>query len=128
MTVQQVLEQCDNLKPNSYDTAQKLRWLSECEGQLWDEIILTHEDKPEKEFAGITEATPADYELVAPDRYASLYYLYLHMKIDQANNDNNRYQNSAAAFSAQYTSFSAWYNRIHMPLQRDQYMRFMRRR
>ena len=183
VTIEQAITACDELKPNSYSTAQKKKWLNEIDGLVWDEIFTTHEDCPryynvilnpiiyrrilgyeqlpenpqdgdkavfnddfyiysatDSEWqkqgnAVIVDSGWTDYddndegdtELLVPTPYDSLYTYYLHMQIDKANNDQ-RYDNSAMSFSNAYNSFSAYYNRTHLPLQKHQYFNFLRRR
>ena len=39
MTINEAIEQLDKLKPNAYETAEKVRWLSELDGQITDELL-----------------------------------------------------------------------------------------
>lgn len=51
MKIADCLAQVDELKPNTYDDAMKLRWLSELDGRIFYELVVTHvRDKvlPEK--------------------------------------------------------------------------------
>ena len=43
MTIREALETVDQLKPNQYGSADKLRWLSELDGIVHREILMAHE-------------------------------------------------------------------------------------
>lgn len=93
-------------------------------GEEWEK-----QDEAEIKVTGFTdydENDNGDTELLVPTPYDSVYTYYLQMQIDRANNDP-RYDNSSANFSAAYGSFSNYYNRTHLPKQRHQYFKFLRR-
>ena len=129
ITIREAIERADELKPNTFDNAQKKHWLSEVEMLIKHEIYDTHRHTKNEfdEFEGFDENTGTDTELFAPVPYDSLYIYYLHMQIDRLNHDSNSYQTSASAFSAAYQSYAAWYNRTYAPLDRCQRFKFLRR-
>lgn len=129
ITIREAIERADELKPNTFDNAQKKRWLSEVEMLIKHEIYDTHrhEKTDFDKFEGFDENTGTDTALFVPVPYDSLYIYYLHMQIDRLNHDSNSYQTSASAFSAAYQSFAGYYNSINMPLQRNQRFKFLRR-
>ena len=125
MTAAKAIGLCDELKPNSYDTVQKMRWLSELEALITDEVYLTHECELPQTLQ--PESGNADSELSVKHPYDKIYPAYLRMEIDRANNDAARYANSATEFSAAYSDFLSWFNRTHMPVQKNQHFRLLRR-
>lgn len=146
MTIEQVLAQVDEIKPNTYDDNTKILWLSELDGRIWQEIIKTHEGAEEylkalnpSDYEEVTEETEEDTEpveeeqkepiefvgydtvdlgkvLLAPFPYDKLYREYIFAQIDYSNGETDRYINSATAFNAAYTDFAAFYNRTHLPI------------
>ena len=52
MTIREVLETVDRLKPNQYGSADKLRWLSELDGAVYREILTQHETRSEERRVG----------------------------------------------------------------------------
>jgi hypothetical protein len=197
MTAQEAIDKADRIRPNSYDIDIKLTWLNELDAQIYNDIVLTHEDADvrtppglltvheidadtkvitvkepltaaqaaalvgyhamirgltytitaaaagSEEEATITvseaiteeqERTPVtgdvisfsdewvvglETELIAQPPYDRLYVMYLFSQIDFHNAEIARYNNSLAMFGASYQDFSAWYNRTHMPLQKE---------
>lgn len=111
MNILEVIKQCDDLKPNQYAEADKVRWVKNIEKQIEIEIINTHEPienvHSEKELCD---------ELIVPIPYCDLYIKYLMAQIDFANGEMGRYNNSAIMFNIAYQGYADYYNRTHMPL------------
>ena len=110
MTINEAIEQLDRLKPNAYETAEKVRWLSELDGQITDEL-LTRIRGGAAPFEGYSESEDLDTELIAEDRYADLYIKYLCAQVDYHNGEWTRYNNSAALFTAAYEAYAAYLRR-----------------
>lgn len=126
MTVGEILARVDEIRPNAIDENIKVTWLSELEGRIFDEIVLTHEHELvddgegnmiEPTFAGYDE-TSENEEVIAPDIYADLYRNYIFTMIDYSNNESDRYTNSMLMFNNSYQQFADWYNRTHKPIQK----------
>ena len=66
-------------------------------------------------FSGYNESTPLDTQLIVPAPYDDMYIFYLESKIDYANNEITRYNNSNAMFTSAFSEFQRAYNRTHMP-------------
>ena len=118
MTIMEALEQTARLKPHQYDTDVLIRWLSELDEKIYEEIWKTHEGEL-PEFSGYGEETPGETALLVAGRYADMYIKYLESQIDYQNEEYDRYNNSAAAFNALYMEYWAWYTRTHMPKQEN---------
>ena len=114
MTINELMTLVDDLTPNQYGAAHKLRWLNEVEQTICREIVLTHEGDREEPFTPYETAD--DTALLAPAPYDRLYPLYLEAKIHYHNGETGRYNNAAAAFDAAWEDFRNWYNRTHAPV------------
>ena len=123
MTIAGLIDMVDNLKPNQIEHGIKEEWLKNIEGQLWDEIILTHEDVPETVF-DVKTATGGT-ELTAQPPYSDLYRFYLEAQIDLANGEMTRYNNSMMLFNGSWMAYRNYYNRRHMPITRVASLGFM---
>lgn len=115
MTITQAIAKIDELKPNTYSYAEKVRWLSLLDGMVDTEILATHEGGGTERFCGYGADTPQDTELLVPFPYDEVYIKWLEAQMDYAAAETNRYYNSRAAASAAYMDFAAYYNRTHMP-------------
>jgi hypothetical protein len=115
MTILDAISRIDRLKPNSYSTPDKVRWLSTLDGIVRTEIIDTHEGGEDVVFKGYTDDTPLTTELLIPAPYDEVYIHYLEMQIDYANGEHVKYNNSAIAYNSALSSFEKYYNRENMP-------------
>lgn len=110
MTIGEVLEFVDDIKPNAFTTGQKLQWLNEAEGMVQTEVLL-------RDISEITVYTEEDIEdtlLVRPP-HDKLYIAYLNAMIDFANGEYERYQNSMAMFNSHYNEFVRWFASVYRP-------------
>jgi hypothetical protein len=116
MTIKDVISMVDGLKANQITGAQKLRWLSECDSTIFNDIIAVHENDGSMPvvFKGYTDAD-VDTELLAKAPHDILYRHYLEMQIDLYNKELANYNNSNRLYNAALTAFSNWYTRNHMP-------------
>ena len=92
-----------------------MRWLSALDGSVKCEIIDTHEGGEDVIFSGYGEETPLTTELLIPAPYDEAYIHYLEMKIDYANGEYGKYNNSMSMFDADLSAFKKYYNREHLP-------------
>ena len=113
MTIAEAIASCDAQQPNAYSAAEKRCWLSELDGQLYDEVFLTHQDPPS--FTPYTADTPQTTQLLLPHPHDRLYPLYLTMQIDRCNGEIARYNNNAQLFNDAYLTFQAHWTRTHTP-------------
>lgn len=113
MTVTEVLQKVDELEPNQYDDRQKAHWLSLLDGQIFEEIIKTHEDPIRESFSGYTDFGE---EMLVPFPYGEeLYTWYLQAMIAAENAENDKYDQMMSMYNSVFTQFSNWYNRTHQP-------------
>lgn len=117
MTIAEAISRTDAAKPNRFSQRQKIEWLSYLEGQIYKEIILTHEGSEEIIYEPITSDTDTQRSLIAPHPYDEVYILYLQSKIDLGNQEIAKYQNSKAMFNNAYAILRDYWKRTHMPLQ-----------
>lgn len=118
MTIAEAIALVDKFKPNQYDTATKIAWLSLLDGHVQREIIMTHEhDTAAETFAGYTPTTDQTTALLVPYPYdQDLYNYYLQSMIDRENGEAAKYNQSAALYNASWTAYQSYYNRTVAPL------------
>lgn len=114
MTLQGAINTIDDLKPNTYTVADKVRWLSELDGKIKIEIIDTHEGGESITFEPYTEDN-LTVELLVPAPYDDIYIKYLESQIDYSNGEIGKYNNSTATFNAKMSDFERQYNRANAP-------------
>lgn len=116
MTVAEVLERIDRERPGESTEEEKLRWLSQVDGQWYREVTRTHEGAEDVSFAPYTAADKSAALLIAPP-YDEVYIHFLYMQIDQRLGEIDRYNNDAALYNQGMLEARQAYNREHMPLQ-----------
>lgn len=122
MTILEAISVVDRQKPNTYSQQDKVRWLGELDGIVKTEIIDTHEGGEDVVFAGYGDGVPLTTELLIPAPYDGVYIRYLEMKIDYANAEYGKYNNSAAEYNTAFSAFEKYYNREHMPKNRGRFI------
>ena len=115
MTIIEVINQIDALKPNNYSQEDKIKWLSTLDGIIKREIIDTHEGGEAVAFEGYNEETPLDTVLLVAAPYDDIYVKWLEVQIDYANKEYGKYANSMTMYNSAYATFYSWYNRNYMP-------------
>lgn len=118
MTIDQVIAQVDELKPNQVTRADKIKWLSRLDRRIFEQVISRHEKEegaPDA-FPGYGQDTPPDTELLAPPPYDEVYRFYLEMHIDLVNQELDKYNNSAALYASAWGQLARAWHREHRPL------------
>lgn len=115
MTIQEAIARVDAIKPNRYKLEQKIAWLGNLEGQIYNELVLTH-DNPDMlariEFSGNMDT---DQRLIAPRPYDEVYTLYLQSQIDLSNMEIAKYNSTKTLYNNAYQTLVDFWNRTHMP-------------
>ena len=92
MTVKEMIEYTDKLKPNSFDFEIKLSWINQVEGMLQSEILKMPLDK-------IKVLSNENDTLSIMHPYSQAYNFYIASMIDFFSGDFAKYENSSAAYN-----------------------------
>ncbi len=118
MTISEAITKVDTLKPNMYEEKDKIRWLSQLDARIYQEIILTHhynEGEEEVSFSGYTEETSGDTELLVGEPYDEMYIHWLEGKVDYNNMEYGGFNSANSMFESVFGAFRNAYNASHMP-------------
>lgn len=115
MTILEAVHKIDTVKPNSYTQPEKIKWLSTLDGIIKSEIIDTHEGGEDVVFEGYDDESDLDTVLLVPAPYDDVYVRWLEARIDYANCEYAKYNNSMIAYNDAYSLFANYYNRHNMP-------------
>ena len=111
MTVSQAIARVDEGKPNAFSNHTKTVWLNEIEGMVQTEIFLFNPvDVVQYDYT-----QDKDRELLVNPPHDKLYPAYLEARIDFANGEYSRYQNSMQLFNSFYGEFMRWYANVYRP-------------
>lgn len=105
MTISEVFADVDELKPNQYDDAIKIKWLNELEGRILRDVFQINEFKP------YNLSDDFDTELTVPEPYSNIYKLHIMLMIDYTNAEFTRYAQSLAMFNQAYQEYANYMNR-----------------
>lgn len=115
MTIIEAINAVDNRKPNLIEQKEKIKWLSKLDGIVKTEIIDTHEGGGEITFSGYDANTDINTELLICAPYDDVYTSWLESKIDYAQDEYVKYNNSSMLFNTRYAEYQSYYNRTHTP-------------
>ena len=115
MTILEAINRVDATKPNSYTQIEKVDWLSTLDGIIKSQIIDTHEGGENIVFESYDANTLLDTMLLVPAPYDDIYIRWLEARIDYANGEYSKYNNSLTAYNDAYDLYARHYNRKHMP-------------
>jgi len=129
MTAKEAIDTLAKIKPHSYDGSVLLKWISDLEKLIWNEVLRWHDESPNEpepyemvEGEGDEPDTVPDVTLLVPEPYSDIYVKYLSAMVEYHNDEIGRYNNCMILFNAALEAFASWYNRLHMPKQ-DYYIR-----
>lgn len=114
MTVREVISMVDDVKPNAFDTATKVKWLDGLEGTLASEVFLM---APAEAIQLRLDEGGLDRELLISPPYDDIYELWLEAQIDRANGEYSKYQNTMQFYNARRGDFISWFCQTWDPAQ-----------
>lgn len=117
MRINEAISELRSLKPNQYSDETLLRWLSDLDGQIYEEVLKNAEDAPFPPLLPYKIQEDMDKELLAPFPHEGLYISYLGMQVDFHNGEYTRYNNGMVMFNLAYQMFADAWTRNHMPKQ-----------
>ena len=111
MTIMEALSSADRLKPNQIDKTEKVKWLSELDGRIHNEIIDSY-GKGDR-FGGYADGVNLNTELIVREPYDSLYIYWLIWHVESALNEQGNANNTYIKFESTLNAFKKWYVRTH---------------
>lgn len=104
MTMNEVNEYVDRVKPNVYADKDKYRWMNTLDGIVAREVY-----QEDKEAYDISKG--GDIALLVPHPYDDIYALYVSAMIDFHNREYEEYNNTVLLFKERLEQYKAWYIR-----------------
>ena len=111
MKLKDVIRYVDDIKPNAFSDDTKTKWINEVEGMVQSEIFLF----APKTFFVYEYERDKDKQLLVHPPHDKLYESYLCAKIDYANGEYDKYQNTMTVFNAEYREFAQWFVTKYRP-------------
>lgn len=121
MTILQAITQTQAVKPHQYDEETVVRWLSDLDGKIYHEYVKGYEvpEGVEITHGPYDPEEDMDTVLLVPDPYSNIYVQYLCAQVDYYNGEMDRYNNGMVMYNIALSEFVDYYNRTHMPLQKN---------
>ena len=113
MTVNDAITYANAVKPNAFDKDTMTRWLNEVEGMVQTQVLLMSIDS----IITYDYERDADTVMLARPPHDKLYPAYLEARIDFANGEYERYQNSTQLFNSFFKEFMRWYATNYNPAE-----------
>ena len=124
MTIQEAITKVDRQRPNHVKDEDKIAWLSELDGMIHKEIIMSHDHTEDQEaYDGYDGNTDLNMSLLAPFPYDDIYIHWLISNIDMVNLEIDKYNNDRTLFNNAYDTLSDYWTRTHMPKQKTRELR-----
>ena len=111
MTLKQVMDYIDDIKPNAFSDATKTQWLSECEGYIQTEILLL----AGSETIVYDAEADRNTELLVRPPHDKVYGAYLGAMVDFANGEYQKYENAMQLYNAYLAEFARWFIARYRP-------------
>ena len=116
MNIGEAIRLADKLKLNQYPHTMKIKWLSNLDGQIFSEVIASHEDGAIERFEGYNDDTPQSTELLVGYPYdEDIYSFFLQAAIDRENGETGKYNQNITMYNNSFLAYQNWYNRTHLP-------------
>lgn len=108
-TMNTVIAQVDQVKPNAYSDEDKANWINTLEGMV--SLLVCKEENP------TVYAIPEDMdkELRIPAPFEDVYALYVEAMIDFSNREYNNYNNAMLMFNERFDEYKKYYIRTNLP-------------
>lgn len=120
MTIQDVITNVDNTKPNMFDEGIKLVWLNEVDNKVY-QIMKKRKGAEELIKPDINAECDYDMQLLLPDEFSCIYTYYLYAMIDFSNNETQRYNNSMIMYDNALDEFEKYWYREHPQISSGTY-------
>nr|DAW52984.1 MAG TPA: hypothetical protein [Caudoviricetes sp.] len=113
MTIQEAITYANAVKPNAFDNDTLTRWLNEVEGMVQTQVLLLRTEA----IITYTYEKDANTTMLVRPPHDKLYPAYLEARIDFANGEYERYQNTYQLFNSFFKEFARWYATNYNPAE-----------
>lgn len=122
ITIDEIIELVDTVKPNTRTDEEKIKWLNEIDSLIKRDIIDTHEDYENYPFEEYTPNTPLDTALLIPAELGrDIYRYYIEYQIDIINREYNKYNAAAALYQSALEELELYWHNHHVPLKSSKF-------
>lgn len=114
-TILEIIQRVDACKPNAFTQVQKAAWIAALDGRIAVDVFLM--DISETATLRYDRMDTLEIEPLVAFPHDDIYDLWLQAKIDFANGEYNKYQNTMALYNECYGNFVRWFSSVYEPAQ-----------
>ena len=113
MKITDAIARCDLIYPNSVDSSEKKRLLSQLDGRVKTDIFDKYETADGEGFSGYTDSTSEETVLLIPFPFDNIYaswlvaHMYLYME------EHDKYNDWLTIFNSEWDSYERYYAQNH---------------
>lgn len=107
MTVREVLDFVNDVKPNAYMESTIMQYLNEVESMVWQEVL--HQDPAE--YTALSTPDDDDHSLAMPKPFDKCYSHYIQAMIDFQNEESISYQNNMSMYNVLWAEYKKYMQR-----------------
>ena len=107
MTVREVLDFVNDVKPNAFMESTIMQYLNDVESMVWQEVL--HNDPAE--YSPLATPENNDDILTMPKPFDKCYVHYIQAMIDFQNEESISYQNNMEMFNSQWLEYKKYMQR-----------------
>lgn len=119
MTVNEIIKKAEAKQVLNIAVDSIIDYINEIDEMIFEDIISTHEMPEGERPAEYIRHTGINDSVTAPKRFCDMYVYYILSQVDIVNSDTKRYENDTALYQQCLNEYSAYYNRTHMPIERN---------
>lgn len=113
-----IIARVDENRPNAFSSATKMKWISDLDGKIAADVFLM--DIAQIRELEYRHPDGLEQEPLVTFPHDDIYDLWLEAKIDAANGEYNRYQNTMQLYNESYGNFVRWFASVYEPAQGEQ--------
>ena len=116
MTIRELIDEIKEIKPNMYSDQQLMRWISQLDGKIAQEVMLQAplevRDKYNYKYPDDLEREP-----MVPFPHDDIYRYWLTTQIDYTDGEYLKYNGNLTMFEFAYNEFTNWFLNTYDPAQ-----------
>lgn len=120
-----IIARVDENRPNAFSSATKMKWISDLDGKIAADVFLM--DIAQIRELEYRHPDGLEQEPLVTFPHDDIYDLWLEAKIDAANGEYNRYQNTMQLYNESYGNFVRWFASVYEPAQGENGCGFVHR-
>jgi hypothetical protein len=112
-TVGQIIQRCDDVEPNAFDTERKVEWLGRLDGQIALEVWRL----PDVSEFWYRYPESMDWNVLVKFPYDQIYEYWLRSMISHQNGETDKYELAYTMYNNALGEYTKWFWNTYKPMQ-----------